>query len=56
MFDIKEIELLERWQILQHCNEFEEADKLEKEICKKYNITDIEERLEELNMIQRFRG
>ena len=55
MFDIKEVELLEKWQILQHCEEFEIADKLEKEICKKYNIKDIEQRCEELGLIKGFK-
>lgn len=54
MFNIKEVEKLQRWQILQHCNQFEEADKLEKEICIEYNINDIEKECEKLKLIQNF--
>lgn len=54
MFDIYKIEALERWQILQHCGQYEEADKLEKELHIKYNINDIVEECEKINLIKGF--
>lgn len=54
MFNIYKVEELERWQILQHCGQYEEANKLEKELCIKYNINDIVEECEKLNLIKRF--
>ena len=47
--------LLDRWAILQHCNEFQEANKLAEEIYQKFNIKNEEEivkRLEELEIIE----
>ncbi len=56
MFDIDKVEELERWQILQHCGQYKEADKLEKELRIKYNFNDIVEECEKNNLIKRFKN
>lgn len=50
---MKEKQLLEEWQMFQHCNEYEEADKLEILFHKIYGEIDIEKRCEELGLIEK---